>query len=650
MPDTNLYISKINVGGSTYDVKDSKANEIEITTTNVTPTDENVEMWVNLGQKQTIYIPETAEDISYDNQSGLPNVDNVQDAIDSILTSMRPKLTITAPSGSSLTITNGTTTITGAATSGTFTTEIPKLGTWTITATLNSKTTTDTVSITELGREYQIELEFFSATLSITTDSGAEVYLDGVSKGVATSGTLSITITKSGTYTVVSKVNGISSEEQTATFTTDEEVISKTLNFRKISLTAPSGSSITLTDGDTTYTDTSAGAAIIYYIPNDGTWTATATLNGETTSDSVVVSAYQTYSIELAFVRIYGAEWDGSSSTVLSRTDDSALFVDPDPYVNDGNHPGSSPFDNLMPWSGMTVETIDDNVLVKIPKFWYKITTNGSSIKFQIADKATSGFNVSPAHQDRGDGVGERDYIYVGRYHSISDYKSKSGSQPLGSITRATGRTNIKNLGTGFYLWDYATLVTIWLLYIVEFANWNSQTCIGYGCSSGGSIYNTGATSSMTYHTGTTATSRTSYASGCQYRYIEDLWGNVYDWVDGIRFSSSNIYIYKNPSEFSDSSGGVNTGTRPTSGGYISSWSQPSTSGYDWAIYPGAVSGSDSTYVPDYCGYGSSGVVLCVGGSYYRSLYHGLFYLGGNSSASISDGDIGVRVMYLPTT
>lgn len=645
MPDTNLYISKINVGGSTYDIKDSKANEIEITTTNVTPTDENVEMWVNLGQKQTIYIPETAEDISYDNQSGLPNVDNVQDAIDSILVTMRPKLTITAPSGSSLTITNGTTTITGEATSGTFTTEIPKLGTWTITATLNSKTTTDTVSITELGREYEVELEFFSATLSITTDSGAEVYLDGVSKGVATSGTLSITITKSGTYSVSAKVNGIGSEEQTATFTTDEEVISKTLNFRKISLTAPSGSSITLTDGDTTYTDTSAGIAIIYYIPNDGTWTATATLSGESTSDSVVVGAYQTYSIELAFTHIYGAEWDGSSSTVLSRTDESALFVDPNPYVANGSHPGSSPFDNLMPWKGMEIVTISDNSLVKIPKFWYKITTNGSSIKFQIADKATSGFNVSPAHQDRGDGVGERDYIYVGRYHSISGYKSQSGAQPLVNITRATGRTNIKNLGTGFYLWDYATLVTIWLLYIVEFANWNSQTCIGYGCSSGGSKYNTGATTSMPYHTGTTATSRTSYASGCQYRYIEDLWGNVLDWCDGIRFSSSNIYIYKNPSEFSDSSGGVNTGTRPTSGNYITSWKQPSTAGYDWAIYPGTVGGSNSTYVPDYCYYYSSGVVLHVGGNYNQNLNHGLFYLNGNNSASDSNANIGVQVL-----
>lgn len=621
---SNNYLSQINVDNENYKIKDSELRQ----------------------QLSSL----SASSIPYDPSSSPLPADDVQEAIDAILITMQPKLTITAPSGSSLTITNGTTTITGEATSGIFTAEIPKLGTWTITATLNSKTTTDTVSITELGREYEVELEFFSATLSITTDSGAEVYLDGVSKGVATSGTLSITITKSGTYTVSSKVNGISSEEQTATFTTDEEVISKTLNFRKISLTAPSGSSITLTDGDTTYTDTSAGTAIVYYIPNNGTWTATATLSGESTSDSIVVSAYQTYSIELAFVHIYGAEWDGSSSTVLSRTDESALFVDPNPYVADGSHPGSSPFDNLMPWKGMEIVTISDNSLVKIPKFWYKITTNGSSIKFQIADKATSGFNVSPAHQDRGDGAGERDYIYVGRYHSISTYKSQSGAQPLTNITRATGRTNIHNLGTGFWQWDYATLVTIWLLYIVEFANWNSQTCIGYGCSSGNAKYNTGATSSMTYHTGTTATSRTSYASGCQYRYIEDLWGNVFDWCDGIRFSSSSIYIYKNPSEFSDSSGGVNTGTRPTSDGYISSWNQPSTTGYDWAIYPGAVSGSDSTYVPDYCGYSSSGVVLFVGGDYYQYLYYGLFYLSGSYSASSSYGSIGVRVMYLPTT
>lgn len=348
--------------------------------------------------------------------------------------------------------------------------------------------------------------------------------------------------------------------------------------------------------------------------------------------------------------QIFGASWDGSSSTVLTRTDASAGFANPDPYVADGNHPGSSPFDSIMPWSGMTVETISDNVLVKIPKFWYKITTGpGNAISFQIANYPAEGFNVSPAHQDRGDGVGERDYIYVGRYHSISGYKSKSGALPLTKITRATGRSEIKKLGTGFYLWDYATLVTIWLLYIVEFADWNSQTCIGYGCSSGGNRYNTGATTAMPYHTGTTATSRTSYTNGCQYRGIEDLWGNVYDWIDGIRFSSIYIYLYKDPSEFSDSSGGVNAGTRPASNGYISSWKQPTKSGYDWAIYPGTVNGSNSTYVPDYCYFNGSGVALSVGGWADGKLLHGLFYLSGDSSGSSTSSSIGARLMYLPS-
>lgn len=349
--------------------------------------------------------------------------------------------------------------------------------------------------------------------------------------------------------------------------------------------------------------------------------------------------------------QIFGASWGGSSSTVLTRTDDAATFANPDPYVAGGSHPGSSPFDNLMPWSGMTVETINDNVLVKIPKFWYKITTGtGNAISFQIANYPADGFNVSPAHQDRGDGVGERDYIYVGRYHSVSGYKSKSGAQPLVSITRATGRTNIKNLGTGFHLWDYSALVTIWLLYIVEFANWNSQVRIGYGCGNNSAKQKTGASDSMPYHTGTMQTSRTTYGVGCQYRGIEDLWGNVFDFVDGIRFSGSDIYIYKNPSEFSDSSGGVNTGSRLLSTGYITAWAKPSTNGYDWAIYPSAIGGGNTTHVPDYCACtNSSGVVLVTGSSYYQDLGYGLLYMNSGISASGSGSYIGVRVMYLPS-
>lgn len=45
----------------------------------------------------------------------------------------------------------------------------------------------------------------------------------------------------------------------------------------------------------------------------------------------------------------------------------------------------------------------------------------------------------------------------------------------------------------------------------------------------GGATY---ATNAGTYHTGTTAANRTTYGY-TQYRYIEGLWDNVYDWMDG---------------------------------------------------------------------------------------------------------------------
>ena len=47
--------------------------------------------------------------------------------------------------------------------------------------------------------------------------------------------------------------------------------------------------------------------------------------------------------------KIYGVEWDWTSSrpTKGVRTDDAALFADPSPAVNNGT--GSSPFDSLYP-------------------------------------------------------------------------------------------------------------------------------------------------------------------------------------------------------------------------------------------------------------------------------------------------------------
>lgn len=412
-----------------------------------------------------------------------------------------------------------------------------------------------------------------------------------------------------------------------------------------ITVTCPAGSSVTCANGDTTLTQTAASGTAVFTVGNAGTWTVTATLDGESASGEVVISADgESKSITLQYVHIYGVLWDGTSTTALSRTDDAAGFSDPVPAVSGGS--GSSPFDTLLPWSGM-VRSTDPQAgeLVAIPKYWYKWTKSGSTIKLQIADGPAEGFLVSPAHCDRGDGHGERDVVYVGRYHChTSSWKSQTGGKPKADITRSAARSSIHNLGSTIWQWDWAMNWTIKMLYLVEYADWNSQTKIGYGCGNNSSTENMGQTDGMTYHTGTKQSSRTTYGVGVQYRHIEGLWDNVYDWVDGCYYNSNGLNIILNPNNFSDSSGGTSIGT--PSSGYPSALDIKTGLNNQWPL-PTAAGGSDSTYVPDYWDFSASSPCLRVGGYYSQSLYRGLFFVN-CSTASNSNVGIGCRLMKLP--
>ena len=340
---------------------------------------------------------------------------------------------------------------------------------------------------------------------------------------------------------------------------------------------------------------------------------------------------------------IYGVSWDGSSTTKWTRTDVAADFAEPQPAVNNGT--GSSPFDNIMPWSGMQkVNDPEAGVLVSIPKYWYKWTQLSSGLQLQISPVAQDGYYVSPAHCDRGDGQGERDGVYVGRYHCVSGYKSQTGVTPLANITRSSARSSIHGLGSTIWQWDWAMNWTIKMLYLVEFADWNSQTKIGYGCGNNSDKETMGYTDSMPYHTGTTQSSRTTYGLGTQYRYIEGLWDNVYDWVDGCYYNSNGLNIILNPSNFSDTSGGTAVGV--PSSGYPSALTVDDALNNQW-VYPTAAVGSNETYVPDDWGFGASVPCLFVGGGYYQGLNRGLFYVS-YDAASSALAVVGSRLMKLP--
>lgn len=342
--------------------------------------------------------------------------------------------------------------------------------------------------------------------------------------------------------------------------------------------------------------------------------------------------------------KIYGAEWLGTSDPAWTRTNDSAGLSDPNPAVNNGN--GNSPFDTIYPWKDMRrVEDSAAGTLVEIPKFYYKWVRNGAKMKLLITDRATDGFYVSPAHADRGDGKGERDVVYVGAYHCASDYKSKTGVTPLGNKTRAEFRTGIHNLGSTIWQNDFAMFWTIGMLYLVEYAHWQSRIKIGYGCSNSSRIQNSGLCDAMTYHTGTNVANRTTYGH-TRYRYIEDLWGNVFDFCDGIYFSGANVYGIKNPVNFSDSTGGTLVGTRATTNNWIAEWTNPTALGFEYMLYPSAVS---SDYVGGFTINNlSDGVVSYIGSDFYQAVYRSLFCFCGDISASSKTSGIGSRLMKLP--
>ena len=412
-----------------------------------------------------------------------------------------------------------------------------------------------------------------------------------------------------------------------------------------LTTTTEQGENVSMSIGGATYTGTFSSEGICRF---EGVKeTGTATISTARVTTTLEIQYYGSYVAVVDYVpaHIYGVEWDGTSTTAWSRTDESADFVDPVPYqYNITTY--SSPFDDLMPWAGMVKEERTGGTMVKIPKFWYKITQNGAGLKIQIADGNTEGFSVSPAHMDRGDGKGERNYIYVGRYHcGATDYKSASGQLPKVSITRSEARNAIHNLGTNIWQMDFATRFTIWLLYLVEFAEWNSQNKLAYGGGNRKNMVAMGYTDSMPYHTGTTMQGRFTYGASVQYRHIEGLWENAFDWLDGCRNDSSGFNIILNPSNFSDSSGGVLVG-RPSSG-YPTAFSVEDVSGAYPIFIPTAAGGSDSTYSCDSWDFGSSGECLISGGDYYQSKTYGLFNIGFSASGSTYTNR-SCRLMELP--
>ena len=320
-----------------------------------------------------------------------------------------------------------------------------------------------------------------------------------------------------------------------------------------------------------------------------------------------------------------------------------------------GTRSGQSVFNNYKPWqkkmrnfedngskgawmdeSGFTLTGKD--VMVYYPEDCYiklVISSDGYTYRY-ISDAPMEGFTKAMWAG-----------MYGARYKTSNNNQSRSGATITVSQSIVTMRENAQAKGAGWGLHDFIERCANEWLFIVEYASYNCQAKIGAGVSSVSAKVTTGGTDAMTFHTGRPAGTET--AVSVQYRYSEDLWGNTYDWCDGINIINGQTWVSTDWENYqSDVTTGytaIGTALSGNNNGYISELVEDEENAWCCGV-PKAFSGSETTYITDYAWYYSGTYVLLVGGYWNYGSYCGLFCFGAGSTLSYTDSYVGSRLTY----
>lgn len=350
-------------------------------------------------------------------------------------------------------------------------------------------------------------------------------------------------------------------------------------------------------------------------------------------------------------------------------------------------------------------------VMVYQPKFYYLVVpiayepidneVGGYHLKvanYYVSDTLRPGFKVHPAFINE-DGL-EADYILIGAYEAsiydtsastylkqdeqVADFDkdllcSIANVKPCSGLTQNLTSANVeklaKNRGEGWHSTSIKDVSMEQLLMIIELGTMNTQNGINQGVVSitDNTLYNcavhTGSTSSLGNATGRATSSigykgedRTEYTGDSQtsisFRGVENLWGNIWKLIEGLRFWGNTHclggqpYVCKdfNYTENKMSGNYEAIGfTLPNSNGYIKAMGYDKN--FDWLFIPSKVGGDSSKPVGDYA-YVTSNLndyrVARLGGSWTDGSAAGGFYLRCYDWVGARTRTIGGRLVYIP--
>lgn len=316
-------------------------------------------------------------------------------------------------------------------------------------------------------------------------------------------------------------------------------------------------------------------------------------------------------------------------------------------------------------------------LMVKIPKFYVSITYDDS-------DNGSQEIRISENKID--DTYVEAGGMYVGACEATDAgdtllSRIHPNIAPRVNTPKSTFETRANNLNTNNYKWHiytYTAHMAIQMLYLVEYANRNSQaeftselTAEGYkqgglgpGLTTGRSNHNysfvkTGyainTLSPNQLYSGTgVALFSDNYVTNQQvpvYRGIENPFGHVFKNTCDVGLYGTSAYLKTDPSTFSNISsfsGATEMALQTSSTNYIKQLSQLNDT--KLFVLPRTLTSNSNE---GYCDYynnstGSNWRTLLLGGHSSHVSAAGLFCLRCNYSVDDSDLDIGTRLTYYP--
>ena len=303
--------------------------------------------------------------------------------------------------------------------------------------------------------------------------------------------------------------------------------------------------------------------------------------------------------------------------------------------------------------AGGTVGT-EGNVMVAIPKIYYKVVDNGNGTStYHFSDVALDADYKCWAHI--GIDGQEKDYCYMAAYNGSyvgNKLRSLTGQACMASQTaqeevkRAVANnpnTSKKNWYTGVL----ADRLLIQLLLLLIGKNTNTQEQFGQGRTAG--------SNSNTINTGTMDNKGlfwgdTGGVNGVKVFGIENFWGNIWQrtagWINAN--GSQKVKMTHGTQDGStvngynfDGSGYVSINTLPSS-----FWIKTMTR-HKFGLLPAAGAGSATTDYADYCWTNNSQVnYALVGGNWDYTTNAGAFFVSLYSTASAAATSIGASLSY----